>query len=76
MNKQKTIIGFSLMLSLVLSLSVFASEKIETRAATTSTCILRNPPNADVSWRFEGNQVIWITVENGNVLGVTATLTC
>lgn len=33
MNKQKTIIGFSLMLSLVLSLSVFASEKIETRAA-------------------------------------------
>ena len=43
---------------------------------TTSSCSLINPPSSSVDWVFEGNQAVWINLQNANVLGVTVTLTC
>lgn len=75
MKRIRFVICSGIFLCLALTLSAFSNGKESTRADTSSTCILRNPPNTSVNWRFGGNQVIWVTVENGNILGVTATLT-
>lgn len=45
-----------------------------TRATTTSSCSLINPPNSSVDWKFYGNQGVWVYLQNGNALGVTARL--
>lgn len=60
------------LMSLVVGIGVINAA--EPKAATTSTCFLRNPPDSSVDWKFYGNQTVWVSLENGNVLGVTATL--
>lgn len=76
MKRLKFILSIGLSCCLVLSLFAFTANAADTRAATSSSCSLVNPPNSEITWRFDGNQVVWVTVENGNVLGVTATLSC
>jgi len=70
---------FLLALSLLTSFCLFATndegEQVG-RASTTSSYSLINPPNSSITWTFAGNQVIWVKVENGNVLGVAVDLTC
>ncbi len=41
-----------------------------TGGVETSAIILRNPPNNNVLWSFQGNQAIDVYYENGNVLGI------
>lgn len=59
---------------MLLSVAIGVINAAEPKAATTSTCFLRNPPDSSVDWKFHGNQTVWVSLENGNVLGVTATL--
>lgn len=40
-----------------------------------STCALVNPPHSNIVWRFNGNQTVYISLENGNAIGVVAFLT-
>lgn len=35
-----------------------------------SSCVLINPPNDSIEWKFYGNQTVYVYLENGNVLGV------
>lgn len=59
------------------TICLFASNsEIKQKTRSSSTCILRNPPAFNLIWNFEGNQVIWATIKNGNVLGVTVSLKC
>ena len=76
MRLLKLLLCFGLCCWLVLSLSAFILNDTATNASTSSSCALVNPPNSEISWRFAGSQIVWVTVENGNVLGVTATLSC
>ena len=69
MKKLKFLFSIGLICCLVLSLFAFTANAADTRAATSSSCSLVNPPNSEITWRFDGNQVVWVTVENGNVLG-------
>lgn len=58
----------------IIGSSVATGMATTTRAATTSSCSLINPPNTSVDWKFYGNQGVWIYLKNGNILGVTARL--
>lgn len=61
-------------LGIALLFGAMESSARNTRATTTSACSLINPPNSSVDWKFYGNQGIWVYLQNGNVLGVTARL--
>lgn len=60
--------------AMALCLTIEIAKAAGSKAALTSTCFLRNPPESSVDWKFYGNQKVWVSLENGNVLGVAATL--
>lgn len=63
MKRLKFLLSIGLCCCLVLSLFTFTANAADTRAATSSSCSLVNPPNSEITWRFDGNQVVWVTVE-------------
>ena len=71
---KKLTVLFSLSFILLGVKNVYAGWGIEEEKGF-STCALVNPPHSSVEWRFTGNQTVYITLENGNVLGVIAFLT-
>lgn len=77
MKKIKLTLALCLLACTTICLFASNSEiEQKTRSSSSSTCILRNPPDFNLIWNFEGNQVIWVTIKNGNVLGVTVSLKC
>lgn len=76
MKKIKLAFGTMFLLCLIVSIFAFTSSDVNSTNSTTSSCSLVNPPRSFISWNFWGNQLVWVTVKNGNFLGVTATLNC
>lgn len=76
MKKVKLLLQLGMLSCLTLLLSSFSSKDAATRVSTYSSCYLINPPNPSIQWVFNGDQVILVTVSNGNVLGVTVSLRC
>lgn len=51
-------------------------ENSTSQTSTTSACSLTNPPCNQRQWKFQGHQAIGVQIVNGNILGVTVSLTC
>lgn len=54
----------------------FCIQAEEKKNPPMSVCYLINPPNQTIDWNFGGNQVIFVSIHNFNVLPVMITLEC
>lgn len=72
MKVQKIKIFSSATVIILLTIVGFHMNANSADRPSASVCVLKNPPDSSKEWKFYGNQLVRITLQNGNPLPVPA----